>query len=214
MKRFNYVNNKWVKSQKVVNFPFSDFDPTPYLASVPQETILRHKELLENQNDDREKNLRNYDCDDEIIEFDRENSFINKNINNNNNCDVIQENDDDNETCSNEQCADVTQNKKYISNHKRINNNSCSNNKQRQRLVSTSLTRTPVIDGEFIDFHDHQLKEGDDPFNLKYQLYAVVVSHFPLNLIIINYIFFTKMLLHLVVSLWNVKWGSLYIICS
>lgn len=40
------MNNKWIKSQKVVNFPFQDFDPTAYLASVPQETSLRHSEIL------------------------------------------------------------------------------------------------------------------------------------------------------------------------
>ncbi|XP_049878866.1 ubiquitin carboxyl-terminal hydrolase 32 isoform X2 [Pectinophora gossypiella] len=45
LKRFQYVNNKWIKSQKVVNFPFTDFDPTAYLAAVPQETILRYREL-------------------------------------------------------------------------------------------------------------------------------------------------------------------------
>lgn len=39
------MNNKWIKSQKVVNFPFQDFDPTDYLASVPRETILRHREI-------------------------------------------------------------------------------------------------------------------------------------------------------------------------
>jgi ubiquitin carboxyl-terminal hydrolase 6/32 len=33
-----------------------------------------------------------------------------------------------------------------------------------------------VIDGEFIDYHNHKLKAGDDNFDLKYQLYAVVVS--------------------------------------
>lgn len=47
---------------------------------------------------------------------------------------------------------------------------------QRKRLVSTSLTKTPVIDGALIDYHDHQLKDGQDPFDLKYKLYAVVVS--------------------------------------
>ncbi|KAJ2943015.1 hypothetical protein O0L34_g15208 [Tuta absoluta] len=45
LKRFQYVNNKWIKSQKVVNFPFTDFDPTDYLAAVPQETILRYREI-------------------------------------------------------------------------------------------------------------------------------------------------------------------------
>ncbi|XP_037292754.1 ubiquitin carboxyl-terminal hydrolase 32 isoform X2 [Manduca sexta] len=45
LKRFQYVNNKWIKSQKVVNFPFQDFDPTAYLASIPQETIRRHMRI-------------------------------------------------------------------------------------------------------------------------------------------------------------------------
>ena len=45
LKRFQFVNGKWVKSQKVVNFPFKDFDPTAYLASVPKHTVVRHKEL-------------------------------------------------------------------------------------------------------------------------------------------------------------------------
>lgn len=34
-----------MKSQKVVNFPFKDFDPTAYLASVPKHTVVRHREL-------------------------------------------------------------------------------------------------------------------------------------------------------------------------
>jgi ubiquitin carboxyl-terminal hydrolase 6/32 len=45
LKRFQFVNGKWVKSQKVVNFPFKDFDPTAYLASVPKHTVVRHREL-------------------------------------------------------------------------------------------------------------------------------------------------------------------------
>lgn len=36
--------------------------------------------------------------------------------------------------------------------------------------------KTPVIDGALIDYHDHRLKDGEDPFDMKYKLYAVVVS--------------------------------------
>jgi hypothetical protein len=32
MKRFQFLNGRWVKSQKIVNFPRSNFDPTHYLA--------------------------------------------------------------------------------------------------------------------------------------------------------------------------------------
>jgi ubiquitin carboxyl-terminal hydrolase 6/32 len=46
LKRFQYVCGKWVKSQKVVEFPRKSFDPTDYLASVPRETLLRHADLI------------------------------------------------------------------------------------------------------------------------------------------------------------------------
>lgn len=47
LKRFHFVVNKWVKSQKIVDFPLRNFDPTDYLASVPRQTILMHKAELE-----------------------------------------------------------------------------------------------------------------------------------------------------------------------
>lgn len=154
MKRFNFVQNKWVKSQKVVNFPFEDFNPTPYLASVPQETILRHKELLEQ----KAKNIRNHDCDDEINEFDQEIGTSSESRV----CDVIQEND----TVSAENKSPTRSHPHHVSNRP----------SRRQRLVSTSLTKTPIVDGEFIDFNNHKLKANADPFDLNYKLYAVVVS--------------------------------------
>lgn len=36
LKRFQFHNGRWVKSQKIVKFPFRDFDPTGYL--VPRQT--------------------------------------------------------------------------------------------------------------------------------------------------------------------------------
>lgn len=193
MKRFNFVNNKWVKSQKVVNFPFKDFDPTPYLASVPQETILRHKELLDHhaQLSSTMPNLNSIslnvddedDADDdidEIVEFDRDN-FIGS----------IRENESAEDAIE----LDIATNKQnHIDQSKRKNMAGCSSNtgkatsptkriptrsvNRRKRLVSTSLMQTPVIDGEFNDFHNHKLQDGQDPYDLKYQLYAVVVSIF------------------------------------
>ncbi len=32
LKRFQFLNGRWVKSQKIVKFPVKDFDPTNYLA--------------------------------------------------------------------------------------------------------------------------------------------------------------------------------------
>lgn len=50
LKRFQFMNGKWVKSQKVVKFPFKDFDLTDYLAAVPRETINRYRELKHKAN--------------------------------------------------------------------------------------------------------------------------------------------------------------------
>lgn len=32
LKRFQFLNGRWVKSHKIVNFPVEDFDPSNYLA--------------------------------------------------------------------------------------------------------------------------------------------------------------------------------------
>ncbi|XP_053617515.1 ubiquitin carboxyl-terminal hydrolase 32 isoform X2 [Plodia interpunctella] len=74
LKRFQYVNNKWIKSQKVVNFPFTDFDPTDYLASVPQETILRHMEI--NNISRRRESIM--DINDHISESDSDEEGVNE----------------------------------------------------------------------------------------------------------------------------------------
>jgi len=45
LKRFQCVNNKWIKSHKIVDFPINGLDFTDYLAAVPSETLKRYKEL-------------------------------------------------------------------------------------------------------------------------------------------------------------------------
>lgn len=47
---------------------------------------------------------------------------------------------------------------------------------KRDRLESTSLITTPIEDSSLQDFHQHRLVAGVDPFDLKYNLYSVVVS--------------------------------------
>lgn len=86
--------------------------------------------------------------------------------------------------------------------------------KGRERLVSTSLTQTPVVDSALQDFHQHRLLSGVDPFDLKYRLYAVVVSvssrpyiKFPLFCTGLHGFSFVS------VSLWNIGWRSLCILC-
>ncbi|KAF9417462.1 hypothetical protein HW555_005465 [Spodoptera exigua] len=139
LKRFQYVNNKWIKSQKVVNFPFQDFDPTAYLASVPQETILRHTEILNSKR--------------------RSSVFVD---------DTISESDSENEESNVQQKVQ----RPKVERKRR----SSVETKGRERLESTSLVTTPVTDDNLIDYHGHHLVAEQDPFELKYRLYAVV-SH-------------------------------------
>lgn len=208
LKRFNFVNNKWVKSQKVVNFPFKDFDPTPYLASVPQETILRHKELIEHGNTSilsnglvvsgSNSNLENDSsyCEehsimsDSIREVDSTDaeSTVGDMITNDlreiatkaDAIEMLNEKSTDKHQVSNHKpSADAkleqSPSSKPSTTHSKRSNSITASSKVRKRLVSTSLTKSPVIDGAFVDYHDHNLNDGQDPFDLKYKLYAVVV---------------------------------------
>ncbi|XP_058060610.1 ubiquitin carboxyl-terminal hydrolase 32 [Anopheles bellator] len=233
LKRFNYVNGKWVKSQKVVNFPYEGFDPTPYLASVPQETILRHRDLLEGvlQRGDG----RNRDCHEEFVEFDREMSMIDEasdEVSMSSLCidggggskdddgaksehdhhqqrssiivpaiagthhvaSVVRhgsnETDPPTTTVGAEDVTDCAGGARGATpsgatggnlRSKSATSVHSSDSTRRQRLISTSLTKTPVIDGELTDFHQHPLKPGCDPFELKYQLYAAVCHSGMLN---------------------------------
>ncbi|RVE39894.1 hypothetical protein evm_015456 [Chilo suppressalis] len=146
LKRFQYVNNKWIKSQKVVNFPFEDFDPTEFLAAVPQETILRHHELMK-------ASAPAPSLQDQLEEED-----------------AISETDTEDE----EHSAPTTQQQPTKQTSKGVNRRRPSLAARRQRLESASLTATPVSDDNLVDFHQHRLLPDEDPFDLKYNLYAVV----------------------------------------
>lgn len=227
LKRFNFVNNKWVKSQKVVNFPFKDFDPTPYLASVPQETILRHKELIEHGNANASTltngfmggSNSNLENDSSLSEITPEHSIMSYSIKEVDTIDTESTAADLNDVISEvatkpEEIQTPNGNRVEINtNNSQTNNNNKLNSqevkveqspsskiahssrratmtnasiKMRKRLVSTSLTKSPVIDGAFVDYHQHNLNEGQDPFDLKYKLYAVVVSNNLLNYLAIH----------------------------
>lgn len=156
LKRFQYVNNKWIKSQKVVNFPFQDFEPTEYLASVPQETILRHLDIS-GQGAGAGAGARP-----------RASLCVDVDVG-----DTISESDtDDDEVVHFDQPKEKVKPKESTSKRRR----SSAEVRGRQRLESTSLVATPVTDDNLVDYHQHHLLPGEDPFHLKYRLYAVV-SH-------------------------------------
>jgi hypothetical protein len=109
----------------------------------------------------RAKNLKNSDCNDEITEFDLENDIPVEKSENDRKCDVIQEENGDVEATTSSEPTE------HVSSVKPA---------RRKRLVSTSLTKTPVIDSDLVDYNNHKLTTSADPFDLKYKLYAVVVS--------------------------------------
>ncbi|KAK9874217.1 hypothetical protein WA026_002571 [Henosepilachna vigintioctopunctata] len=168
LKRFDYVNSKWVKTQKVVNFQFKNFDPTAYLASIPQETILRHLHLREQRNKKDLEEGQSSDDADKIVE------------------ETVEETKDEHSKLLNDEftrsptlsremdratVASATTTPGIHKPRPHVNPK-----KIRARLESTSLLKTPIIDEHLKDYHQHKLLAGQDPFDLKYQLYAVV-SH-------------------------------------
>lgn len=201
LKRFNCVNNKWVKSQKAVNFPFENFDPTPYLAAIPQETILRHRELREAKGLQLPENvkatMRVENINGDIIEkkTDKKIGDNNENIIDNVNSQYQNENGQEHiinnsldNTIYTNTLKEITlqQQAQLLYDEINCNNcdtelsdhkaNNCDTKKYRQRVISTSLDKSPIIDNEFQDFHEHKLKSNEDKFDPKYKLYAVVVS--------------------------------------
>nr|CAD7433317.1 unnamed protein product [Timema monikensis] len=165
LKRFQFVNGKWVKSQKIVNFPFDDFDPTAYLASVPKHTVVRHQELKLtgdiNLMDkvDHQHPVPLYGSE-EAISL----AIARKNVE----CSLVEiVPSREALNCESETKIDIS-----------LRNGTLPNIRQsvlaRERLESTSLVRTPVTDGALQDFHQHRIIEKNDPFSLKYRLYAIV----------------------------------------
>lgn len=151
---------------------------------MPQETILRHRELIEQANLES-KNLCDVDCTEEINEFDRESAtdianHIHAMENDGAASGTMMDSNDSSELLKEETATPVEQSKE---NKTKRNSLLVGNRKsmgkplgRRKRLVSTSLTKTPVVDDELKDYHNHNLKLEEDPFDLKYHLYAVV-SH-------------------------------------
>lgn len=68
LKRFHFVNGRWIKSHKIVDFPNKEFDPTDYLAAIPQQTIKRHRELVSLGSRVRSTILRSSRCNGTITE--------------------------------------------------------------------------------------------------------------------------------------------------
>ncbi|XP_046386606.1 ubiquitin carboxyl-terminal hydrolase 32 isoform X1 [Ischnura elegans] len=218
LKRFQFVNGKWIKSQKVVNFPFSNFDPTAYLASVPRQTVIRYQELkglkelkqklhkakheasarndVENSESPTSSRVTSPAEDQECVSnaersrssFSRLSGKVNGlsfddirdmtsrfRERRNDTVELIGETNEDDFLGCNE--ADVEE--EGVDVLERLPNGDLGRclglaGGTRGRIGSTSLATHPVGDGALQDFHQHSLLPDVEPFELKYNLYAVV----------------------------------------
>ncbi|KAK4322970.1 hypothetical protein Pmani_006294 [Petrolisthes manimaculis] len=171
LKRFQYVGNKWTKSQKIVTFPLRDLDPTEYLASVPRQTIYM-----------RRAELQGVDPATYVASLaDKDNIFL----------EVVPENKimEHLKGSSEQQIPDSpTMNGKPSLNGSIngsiLNSNTSSipgtprdgsaggsegSGRGRRRIRNGSVLYGDTLQ----DFHQHRLEEGYDPLDLKYSLYAI-----------------------------------------
>ena len=156
LKRFQFVGQKWIKSQKIVKFPLKDFDPTEYLASVPRETLSLHKAQLEGKHGITKDDITQHSSLPHLPEGEIMNGFIHGYDEPNSLPPPDAELYVDSENSDIEEDAfTVTVTQRPSSVKKRVRNGS-------------------VLYGDTLqDFHQHRLKEGEDPLQLSYNLYAI-----------------------------------------
>lgn len=162
LKRFHYLNNRWIKSHKIVDFPSHNLDPTDYLAAVPATTLKRYQSIkkrtaamangtiAEMSEPNSLTSLEKIEFEDAIMDGDGAN--------------VFDDDDDDDD-------AAVSAN--TFGNPSEVFSPSFG---RRKRQESTSLVSHPVKDDNLQDFHQHKLIGGIDALDVKYNLYSMVVS--------------------------------------
>ena len=159
LKRFQNVNSRWIKSHKIVDFPLINLDPTNYLAAVPSETLIRHKELFLNgsmprkQGSYRARNIGTIDEASEVAKTLSKDMYVSE----------VEDCDNANESVFDQTKIEV----EMLENEDRKQT-------QRTRQISTSLIRDPVKDDNLKDFHEHHLSTGRDPLDVRYKMYAMV----------------------------------------
>lgn len=197
LKRFQCVNNKWIKSHKIVDFPFSGLDLTKYLAAVPAETLIRYKELSK-----RPGRLPSISCKAETIaelseplppvipptgrrlnepgvaetattsepgiEEDPNDSGIESNSGNSHG--ILERGESANSDVfepENVNFSKLMNKTEHIKSSHRPLGG-------RTRQISTSLVQHPIEDHDLKDFHGHLLEPGHHPLDIKYNMYAMV----------------------------------------
>lgn len=145
MKRFQFVNHRWIKSHKAVQFPHTNLDFTEFLAAIPSETLVRHRQIVTSATPPNG-----------VVESTSDESEVN---------DIATKHS----TPSPVPRHFSNGHPPHLS--EAINGNEST----RKRLESTSLMTHPVHDEDLIDFHQHRLLPGYNKLDITYSLYAAVV---------------------------------------
>lgn len=173
LKRFQNVNSRWIKSHKIVDFPLTNLDSTNYLAAVPSETLIRHRELVVGRSMSRKReSLRSRN----IGTIEENNDSI-KNLTEDTVVDCDDPNDSGIETL--ERCrTDISDSAVFEADQEEIQlemqKHKSIKQMPRTRQISTSLVKDPVKDDNLKDFHEHHLSLGCDPLDVRYKMYAMV----------------------------------------
>lgn len=178
LKRFQNVNSRWIKSHKIVDFPLTNLDPTNYLAAVPSETLIRHKELLlsagsisRKRGSLRSRNIGTIEETREPTKTMTEDSA---------DLAQVEDGDDPNDSGietlergrsdSSDTVFDTDPSEMEVE----MQRNEDRKQRPRTRQISTSLVKDPVKDDNLKDFHEHHLSLGRDPLDVRYRMYAMV----------------------------------------
>lgn len=205
LKRFQLLHGRWVKSHKIVKFPFENFDPTDYLAQVPKETILTAQSRKKRIKTEKSQTFSPQST--EHVDHDDKSTFVDHNgqsvhmdnkdksthVDHRDKCIHVDQNDksvhidnndksfliDHNDNCATEVEKLSNQNDQSVPSQIKIDNNlflnSCDRIPNCNGIDSSNDSLDIHLFSDLKDFHQHQLFHSD-PFSLKYRLYALAVS--------------------------------------
>ena len=169
LKRFHLLNGRWIKSHKIVDFPFQGLDPTDYLAAVPGATLQRFKSLKLKRSPSTAPTVNGV-----IEEVSEPNSLeeMDQIINEIQSISVEKDADEAVKPLVN----GVIHSNGIDDAPSTDDSDPLAEKKRRKRLESTSLINNPIKDDKLEDFHQHKLEAKANPLDVKYSLYSYVVS--------------------------------------
>lgn len=187
LKRFQFVNGHWVKSQKIVKFPYHSFNPTNYLAKIPRRAVFKHKGIVGSSDISEEE----IDC------VTSSSSGVNSEATTPTTATNDSRGDEPYVTLSLDRLSQTDEHNTLLMNGecgKRNHSSELQGNLPSSLIISNGIdtpispelssdtvittdvksTRSPSPTSDVPqDFHQHRVLDGYDPFDLKYHLYAI-----------------------------------------